>query len=264
MESDVNKAEYLIKKDRIIIYSAIFLIILIAWAYLFQLENEMKTMDMSIINPMPSLEVWSFATFLLMFVMWFVMMVAMMFPSTAPTALVFAKVYRKRKKEGKPFVSLIIFLSGYLTIWAVFSLGATMLQLILQKIAFLSSMMEITSPLLGAAILLAAGVFQFTSLKNKCLTECRNPMGFLVSEWRDGMYGAFLMGIRHGYFCVGCCWMLMVLLFVTGVMNLMWVAAIALFVLIEKVLPYPQWTGRIAGLLLILWGLMMLVRTSIF
>jgi predicted metal-binding membrane protein len=136
--------------------------------------------------------------------------------------------------------------------------------MILKKIAFLSSMMEITSPLLGATILLAAEVFQFTSLKNKCLTECRSPMGFLVSEWRDGIYGAFLMGIRHGYFCVGCCWMLMALLFVTGVMNLMWVAAIALFVLIEKVLPYPQWTGRIAGILLILWGLMMLVRTSIF
>ncbi|NIP32077.1 MAG: DUF2182 domain-containing protein [Candidatus Dadabacteria bacterium] len=264
MESDVNKAEYLIKKDRIIIYSAIFLIILIAWAYLFQLENEMKTMDMSIINTMPSKEVWNFTTFLLMFVMWLVMMVAMMFPSIAPTALVFAKLYRKRKKEGKPFVQLTIFLSGYLVIWAVFSLGATILQLILQKIAFLSSMMEITSPLLGATILLGAGVFQFTSLKNKCLTECRNPMGFLVSEWRDGIYGAFLMGIRHGYFCVGCCWMLMALLFVTGVMNLMWVAAIALFVLIEKVLPYPQWTGRIAGILLILWGLMMLVRTSIF
>ena len=264
METDIYTAESLIKKDRLIIYTGLVIIVALAWAYMFHLDNEMRSMDMSIAHMMPSMQIWDFTKFLLMFVMWIVMMVAMMLPSAAPTAIIFAGVYKKRKKEDKPFVPLGIFLVGYFTIWTVFSLIATVAQMLLQQAALLSPMMVSTSSILGGSILLAAGLFQFTSLKHACLNQCRNPIEFLSKEWREGSAGAFIMGIKHGYFCVGCCWMLMALLFVAGVMNLLWVAAIALFVLVEKVLPYPIWTSRVGGILLILWGLWMLVRTSIF
>jgi len=263
-DTDIYTAESLIKKDRLIIYSGLIIIAALAWAYMFHLDNEMSNMDMSIAHMMPSMQTWDFTKFLLMFVMWIVMMVAMMLPSAAPAAIIFANVYRKRKKEGKPFVPLGIFLLGYFTIWAGFSLIATVAQMLLQQAALLSPMMVSTSPILGGAILLAAGLFQFTSLKHACLNQCRNPVEFLSKEWREGGSGAFIMGIKHGYFCVGCCWMLMALLFVAGVMNLLWVAAIALFVLVEKVLPYPIWISRIGGILLIVWGLWMLFDPLIY
>lgn len=264
MQTDTRTAESLIKNDRLFIYLGLIIIAALAWAYMFHLGNEMNKMDMSMAHLMPNMQVWDFTKFLLMFVMWAVMMVAMMLPSVAPAALVFAKVYRKRKSEGKPFIPLSVFLSGYFTVWTAFSLAATTAQWLLQKTALLSPMMVSTSPFLGGTLLLAAGLFQFAPLKHACLNQCRNPLDFLISEWREGAYGAFIMGVKHGYFCVGCCWMLMALLFVAGVMNLLWVAAIALFVLVEKVLPYPVWTGRIGGIFLILWGLWMLASPSIY
>jgi len=264
METDIYTAESLIKKDRLIIYSGLVIIAALAWAYMFHLDNEMKNMDMSMAQLMPSMQIWDLTKFLLMFVMWIVMMVAMMLPSVAPAALVFAKVYRKRKSEGKPFVPLGVFLVGYFTIWTAFSLVATTVQWLLHKAALLSPMMVSTSPYLGSALILVAGFFQFTPVKYSCLNQCRNPLDFLIAEWREGYYGAFIMGMKHGYFCVGCCWMLMALLFVAGVMNLLWVAAIALFVLVEKVLPYPIWTSRVGGILLILWGLWMLLKPLIY
>jgi len=263
MEIRSNTVESLLKQDRLILYSGLLLIAALAWAYMFYLDNEMKNMDMSMGQLMPSMQMWDFKKFVLMFVMWFVMMVAMMLPSTAPAAIIFAKVYRKRKSEGEPFVPLGVFLVGYFTIWAGFSLAATTTQWLLHKAALLSPMMVSTSPVLGGILLLAAGLFQFTPLKNACLTRCRNPLDFLISQWREGNYGAYIMGIKIGYFCVGCCWILMALLFVAGVMNLLWVAIITLFVLIEKVLPYPIWTSRVAGVLLVIWGLLMLFKPSI-
>lgn len=264
METHSYTVESLIKKDRLIVYSGLIIIAALAWAYMFRLDNEMKNMDMSTAHLMPGMEVWDFKKFVLMFVMWIVMMVAMMLPSAAPSALIFARVYRKRESEGKPFVPLGVFLFGYFTVWAAFSLAATTAQWLLHKAALLSPAMVSTSPLLGGAILLAAGLFQFTPLKHACLKQCRNPLDFLIREWREGNYGAFIMGIKHGCFCVGCCWMVMVLLFVAGVMNLLWVAAIASFVLVEKVFPYPTWTSRVGGILLILWGLWMLAEPSIY
>lgn len=263
METPGYTIESLIKQDRLILYSGMFIIAALAWAYMFHLDSEMKNMDMSMHHLMPNMQMWDFKKFVLMFVMWFVMMVAMMLPSTAPSALIFAKVYRKRRNESKPFVSSGFFLLGYFTIWAVFSLAATTTQWLLHKAALLSPMMVSTSPVLGGILLLAAGLFQFTPLKYECLNRCRNPLDILISQWREGNYGAYIMGIKIGYFCVGCCWMLMALLFVAGVMNLLWVAIIALFVLIEKVLPYPVWTSRVAGVLLVIWGLLMLVKPSI-
>ena len=153
-----------------------------------------------------------------------------------------------------------IFLSGYLLVWTAFSALAAVLQWILHARALLSPMMTGTSPFLGGGLLVAAGLFQFTPLKNACLAHCRSPMDFLLTDWRDGKAGAFLMGLKHGAWCAGCCWILMLLLFVAGVMNLFWIAVITVFVLLEKIAPKSGWIGKSAGAVLILWGAWMIAR----
>jgi predicted metal-binding membrane protein len=135
---------------------------------------------------------------------------------------------------------------------------ATVAQWGLHTAALLSPMLASTSPLLGGLLLLAAGIFQWTPLKSTCLTQCRSPLGFVMTAWREGTWGALRMGLRHGMYCVGCCWVLMALLFVAGVMNLLWVAAIAALVLMEKVLPRGEWVGRVVGGILMLAGLVLL------
>lgn len=197
---------------------------------------------------------WGVADFALTFVMWAVMMTAMMVPTAAPMILLFANVQRKRKESLRPFVPTGVFLLAYLVVWYGFAAIASVAQLGLHTAALLSPQLASTSPFLGGILLIAAGVFQWTPLKSVCLSHCRGPLAFLMSEWREGKAGAFLMGGRHGLFCLGCCWVLMTLLFVLGVMNLLWIAALAGFVLIEKLAPAGQWVGRITGILLVGWG----------
>lgn len=192
--------------------------------------------------------------FAFMFVMWFVMMVAMMLPSAAPMILTFAAIQRRRQAQGGAIVPTGVFVAGYLAIWAAFSLLATSAQFGLEHAALVSPMMGKAAPWLGAALLVGAGLFQFAPLKDVCLDKCRSPIGFIMTEWRDGARGALVMGLRHGAFCTGCCWALMALLFVGGVMNLLWVAVLALFVLIEKVLPAGGRLGKAGGALLVAWG----------
>jgi predicted metal-binding membrane protein len=193
---------------------------------------------------------WSATDLGAMLLMWVVMMVAMMTPSIAPMVLMFASVSDKRRKEMRPYVPAGIFLSGYLFAWAAFSLMATAVQWSLHSLALLSPMMVSTSPYLGASILLTAAVFQWTPLKKACLAHCRSPLGFLVTHWRAGALGAFRMGLHHGLYCTGCCWALMALLFVAGVMNLPWVAILSIFVLAEKILPGGQLVTRSASAVL--------------
>ena len=154
----------------------------------------------------------------------------------------------------------MVFLAGYVLVWMGFSMLASLAQWGLHSLALLSPMMVSTSPILGGLILVAAGVLQWTPLKSTCLTHCRSPLGFLMTEWREGPRGALIMGLHHGGYCVGCCWSLMALLFVAGVMNLLWVATIAAFVLVEKVVPRGELVGRIAGGVLVLAGLVLLSR----
>jgi len=189
-------------------------------------------------------------------------MVAMMIPSAAPMILTFALVNRKRRESERPFVPTGIFLLGYLVVWTGFSVLAAVAQWILHAKALLSPMMVSTSPMLGGALLLGAGVFQWTPLKNTCLAHCRSPLGFLMTDWREGRWGAFVMGLQHGAYCIGCCWILMALLFVAGVMNMWWIAIIAVFVLLEKVAPKDLFIGKMAGTLLALWGLWLIVMQS--
>jgi len=244
----------ILKRDRWAVLAGLAAVTCLAWAYLFYLAATMSGMEMA---TMPRVEPWSAVDLLLTFVMWSVMMVAMMTPSASPLILIFARLRRKAGRQ--PFAEVGTFLLGYLVVWVGFSAVATLGQWGLHAGALLSPAMVTTSPLLGGLILLVAGGFQFTPLKHACLAHCRTPMGFILTEWREGRRGAFLMGLKHGRYCLGCCWFLMVLLFVAGVMNLLWVAAIAVLVLVEKVAPSGEWVARGAGLLLAAWGIWILL-----
>lgn len=260
-----------IRRDRIVIGVALIGIAAAAWVYMFHMAKMMDAMDMSGGSmaemggamTMPTMRPWSAADFVFMLFMWAEMMVAMMVPSIAPTVLLFAALNRKRREESRPYVPAAAFLFGYLIAWTGFSVLATLAQWGLQTKALISCDMTTTSPLLGGGMLVAAGIFQLTPMKGACLSHCRSPLGFFTTYWREGVWGAILMGIRNGTFCVACCWLLMLLLFVAGVMNLLWVAAIAAFVLIERLVP--QSLGRIlnktAAVLLLAMGLWPIVRT---
>jgi predicted metal-binding membrane protein len=190
--------------------------------------------------------------------MWAVMMVAMVVPTATAMILAFATINRRRRMQEQPYVPTAIFLGGYVIVWTGFSALATLTQWGLHETALLSPMMVSTSPILGGLLLLTAGVYQWTSLKSACLKHCRSPLGFLMTDWREGPRGALIMGLRHGMFCTVCCWFLMALLFVAGVMNLLWVATITLFVLVEKVVPRGDIVGRVAGGVLVIAGLVLL------
>ena len=218
-------------------------------------------MDMNaLFFAMPMTPEWTVIDFVLLFFMWLVMMIAMMTPSVAPLILIFAMVNRQRKQQNRPFVNTAYLMTGYFLVWAAFSLAATTLQWLLQQISLLNPEMKTTSKILGSVILIATGTFQFTSLKHTCLEYCRSPLDFVHRHWKEGKRGALRMGIENGFYCVGCCWMLMVLLFVAGIMNLLWVAFIALFVLIEKISPQRKWISYVAGLVLIVYGVFLLIR----
>ena len=252
--------EAVLKRDRAVVIAGLGGIAGISWVYMFHLAREMGTstgMEMGV----PRMQGWGAVDFVLMFFMWAVMMVAMMTPSAAPMILTYSRVNRRHNEKRSPLPATGAFLAGYLVVWTVFSSVATFAQWGLHRAALLSSMMVSNSPLLGGVLLIGAGVFQFTPLKRACLAHCRSPLGFFMTEWREGTRGAFLMGIRHGIFCVGCCWLLMALLFVAGVMNLFWVAAIAAYVLVEKIVPAGHWVSLVIGLCVIAAGAWMVTGT---
>jgi predicted metal-binding membrane protein len=205
--------------------------------------------------------VWDARHLTLLWAMWTVMMVGMMLPSASPMLLLYGSVAR-RSATGPSAASRQIYALafGYLVVWALFSLGATALQRLLAKLLFVSPMMEVTRPSVGATLLLVAGVYQLTPIKQACLRTCQSPLGFLMSRWRTGLPGAFGMGLEHGAYCVGCCWALMLLLFVGGVMNLTVIVALTAFVAFEKLALLGKHGARISGVLLIAFGVWLLVR----
>lgn len=245
-----------LKRDKLLLFLSLIFITALSWFYMFHLAGKMDHASMSV---MPQMMKWDLVRFLLTFIMWFVMMIAMMVPSVTPAVFIFSSVYKKRVENEKPFAPSWIFLLGYLTIWLVFSFFATTIQWFLHNIALLSPMMKTTDNLLGGLILIGCGIFQWSSFKYACLKHCRTPLDFLMEEWREGKLGAYIMGLRHGSYCLGCCWLLMLLLFLTGVMNLLWVALIALFVLIEKTAPKGIWISRFTGVILIVLGVWLIV-----
>lgn len=201
---------------------------------------------------------WGVADFIFTFIMWAIMMVAMMVPSVAPTVLMFATICRKRHETQEAAVPAGLFLLGYLAAWTWYSALATLGQWALWIAAF-SSSIDIHPSLFGGGLLLATGIFQFTPLKYACLARCRSPLGFFLKEWREGSWGAFMMGLRSGNFCVICCWALMSLMFIAGAMSLFWMAIITAFVLVEKVAPGGKWVSYVSGFLFVVWGAWMLV-----
>jgi predicted metal-binding membrane protein len=203
---------------------------------------------------------WTAGDFAAMLLMWIIMMVGMMVPSAIPMVLIYASVARKAACEGTTLAPTGIFVTGYVVIWSLFSLGATIAQWALDRMALLSPMMMSNSPILGGLLLLTAGIYQLTPAKDACLRHCRSPVDFVSSHWKPGGLGALRMGIEHGGFCLGCCWTLMGLLFFGGVMSLWWIGGLTLFVLLEKVMPFGAIGGRLIGGIVAVWGLMALIQ----
>ena len=251
-----------LKRDWAIIVAALVVVAALAWAYLGYLSWDMqRSMGAgSMVMAASPVRPWGAVDFSLMYVMWAVMMVAMMVPSAAPMILTFAAMNRRLSERNRPFVPTGVFLSGYLVVWFGFAALATVAQWGLHQGALLSSMMGSATPLVGGALLALAGVFQWTPLKNACLNHCRTPLGFVMAEWREGHRGALVMGVHHGSVCLGCCWFLMGLMFMAGVMNILWMAIVASYILVEKVVPAGPWVGRIVGLGLVGWGAWTLFR----
>jgi predicted metal-binding membrane protein len=203
---------------------------------------------------------WNASYWLLLFAMWVVMMAGMMLPSAAPAMLLYGCVVRKNPDAGNATRQIYAFAAGYLLVWVVFSLVATALQYALARTALLSPMMDSGDPRFGGGLLIAAGVYQFTPFKRACLNACRSPAEFITRHWRKGASGGFYLGAANGLYCLGCCWVLMLLLFVGGVMNLLWIVALTIFVLLEKIAPFGAQGGRISGVLLGALGMWMLAR----
>jgi len=240
-----------------VIVAALAAVVALAWLYLFREAADMKTvmagMDRAMVMPAKNA-----FDLLLLFAMWSVMMVGMMLPSVAPVILTFARINRNRRTRGEPYAPVALFTAGYLLAWGGFSVAATLVQAGLERAALLSPMdMTTDSRLLGGVLFLAAGLYQFTPVKLACLRVCRSPIDFVLNHWRDGAVGALRMGLAHGLYCLGCCWVLMLLLFVGGVMNLLWVAILGTAVLAEKLSTGP-WIGRIGGGLLLACGVWLL------
>lgn len=243
--------ESVLRRERLVTTAALVALAGLAWTYLLRMAgaaHDMTAMGMD-------LEPWALADAALAAVMWAVMMVAMMLPSAAPMILVFLAMARRRPAgAGARYGATAMFTLAYLVVWAGFSVVAAASEWWLREAALTSDEARALGPLAGGLLLVAGGVYQLTPLKYACLSRCQSPLGFLLGSWRDGVAGAFVMGVRHGLYCVGCCWLLMALLFAGGVMNLAWVAVLAGFVLAEKVVPAGRVVSRAAGLVLILWG----------
>ena len=271
--------ESLVRRDRLVVLGGITILLVIAWIYIllgagmghsaFEMTSltlpsaesgtETSTAMATSMDMMMQMAVWTPAYAGLMLVMWWVMMIAMMLPSAAPMILLFATVNRKQRLQGAPFVPTSVFAAGYLVAWGLFSLVAILAQWGFERYGLLSMMMAMTNGLFGASILLIAGIFQLTPLKHACLHQCRSPMQFVTQHWRKGVAGAFRMGIHHGTICIGCCWALMALLFVGGVMNLYWIVGLAVLVLLEKTVPPGHKLGSVTGIVLLVWGGWMLI-----
>ena len=225
----------MLRHERLIIAGSIALLVALSWWFLARGAG--MPASMSAMRP----------PLIALVTMWWLMMVAMMLPSAAPAVLLYARVRRDRGHAA--VAATWVFAAGYLAIWLLFSVAAAMLQ-----VGLSSPATRLQSASLASAFLIAAGAYQLSPLKAACLRQCRSPAAFLSRHWRPGSGGAVRLGLLHGVYCLGCCWLLMTLLFVGGVMNLLWVVALTAIVAIEKLVPRGDWFGRAAGVAIIGWG----------
>lgn len=248
----------ILTRDRLAIVASLAGITCLAWVYLWFDAAHMSAMHMAgEMNAKGS--PWAPGSLAMVFAMWSIMMVGMMLPSAAPAVLLYGGMVRKNAERGKILPSVWTFTAGYLAVWTGFSLTVTILQAGLESAQLLTPMMVSASAWLNGVLLVAAGVYQWLPIKDVCLQKCRAPLQFFMFNWRPGKRGAFAMGAHHGLYCVGCCWALMLLLFTAGVMNLLWVALIAAFVLLEKLMPAGAVFGRIAGMGMVGGGLWLML-----
>ena len=256
---DRTPFESLLLRDRWLIGGALAVSIALCWAWIVPMARDMYG-SMEGASAWMMTDTWDFTHLVLLFAMWVVMMAGMMLPSAAPTLLLYAGVIRKSPEAGRAQAHVHAFAGGYLLIWTAFSLVATVLQRVLTHWLLLSPMMEARGRWFGGAVLIVAGLYQLTPYKRTCLESCRSPAAFIAQHWKRGIGGGFRLGVAHGLNCLGCCWALMLLLFVGGVMNLLWIAALTIFVLLEKIAPYGVQGGRLSGVLIVMMGLWNLVQ----
>ena len=264
--------EAALRRDRAIVAAALIILTALTWAYVWRLAADMDMGDMDMsgfrIIPagmglmMPATAPWNTVEFAFVFAMWAVMMIGMMTPSATPMILIYARVGRQAARQGTPLAASAYFAAGYLLSWIGFALVATSAQWALERAALLTPMMAGASDMFSGAVLVAAGFYQWTPLKDACLRQCQAPWLFIQRHggFRSDASGALALGARHGAYCIGCCWALMALLFVGGVMNVLWIAAIAILVLAEKVIPAGRVISRIAGAGLFAGGAWVLVQ----
>jgi predicted metal-binding membrane protein len=259
------------RRDRVFIVLVLALLTGLAWSYLLWLSADLKmdikmhVMDMGDFRMipfgmgfmMPAQMPWRAMEFAFVFAMWSVMMVGMMAPSAAPMILMYARLGRQTETQGTPLAATVCFGAGYFLVWAAFSVLAALVQWALQRAALLDFTMASTSNVLGGLLLVAAGSYQWTHLKDVCLTQCQTPFAFLMRQggFRRDALGSLMLGVRHGAYCVGCCWALMALLLVGGVMNVLWIVLLALFILLEKVAPFGRQIALVAGVVLVAAGM---------
>jgi predicted metal-binding membrane protein len=262
--------ETVLRRDRLVVAGALTVIAALAWGYVLWLAADMDRggMDMHGFRMIPAgigimapaNAPWGVIEFAFVFAMWVVMMIGMMAPSAAPMLLMYARVGRQGRAAGKPLAATGWFAAGYFLAWVGFSLSATLVQWAVDRAALLDSRMASASNLFGGIVLIAAGVYQWTPLKDVCLAQCRTPLQFLIRHggFLGDVPGCLLLGLRHGAYCVGCCWVLMALLFAGGVMNVLWIALLALLILLEKLMPFGRWVARAAGAICVAAGAWML------
>ncbi len=243
----------LLRRERVLVFSCLAAVIIVSWVYMYRMAWEMsgtgaETTLACSMNQGPR-------DIVHMFVMWGIMMIAMMFPSATPMILMFTTVNERQREGQRPLMPTGLFVLGYFLVWIFYSILAAMAQWGLHVATLLSHNLVLTSSILGGILLVAAGVFQWTPFRDACMSKCRSPLGFLMAEWREGRLGALIMGLKHGLNCVGCCWLLMLLSFVLGIMNMAWMAILTVFMLVEKAYPGSQWVSRASGLILVAWGL---------
>ena len=249
-----GQLEGLLRRERWIVAACLTIVAVLAWAYILMGAGMDMSMPGMVMAPME----WSVGVAILMLTMWWIMMVAMMVPSAAPTILLFSKIQAGKAARGQAAIGTAVFVAGYLVVWAAFSVVATGLQWVLDRLGLMAMDMRLANPGLAGTLLVAAGLYQFTPIKRACLKHCQSPVLYLSTNWRPGTSGAFLMGAHHGVYCLGCCWVLMALLFVGGIMNLLWIAGLAIYVAIEKWASKSVWLSRTVGVALCAAGIAVL------
>lgn len=264
MSESAGWAERLVRHDKTILIAAICAIFVLTAIYTVSgVGMKMSALEMTrMAGPvgepmaMASATNWTLGYAFLVFLMWWIMMIAMMTPSAAPVLLLFTTLKRHGSQRARATGLSMMFLAGFLLVWMGFSAAATSIQWVAESMKLSNgAMMALGTKPAAGVVLLAAGLYQFSSLKAVCLRHCRSPVHFLTANNRKGYSGALMMGLHHGAYCCGCCWVLMVLLFVGGIMNLYWIVGIAVYVLAEKLMPRPRLFAGITGAVLIAWGL---------